>query len=168
MRMGLSCGTKAIIPPGVIKINCDGAVFEQGNEMGVGIIARNEAGVCVAWSSNRIPKPGEGELAEAPAVRHGLEVALQYGWPSIIIESDCANLVSKLKSLQSGFLIVGPIVSDSLYFASKFRPCSFCYVSRLCNAVAHALAKSAIASLDGSSNMPAWIANLVLADISTL
>ncbi|KAL0331697.1 UNVERIFIED_CONTAM: hypothetical protein Sangu_1715200 [Sesamum angustifolium] len=36
-------------PPDVIKLNFDGAAFDQDGEMGVGVVARNDLGQCVGW-----------------------------------------------------------------------------------------------------------------------
>ncbi|KAL0456758.1 UNVERIFIED_CONTAM: putative mitochondrial protein [Sesamum latifolium] len=47
-------------PPDVIKVNFDGATFDQGKEMSVGVVARSANGHCVAWLSQRVAKPGVG------------------------------------------------------------------------------------------------------------
>ncbi|KAK4406046.1 hypothetical protein Sango_0611100 [Sesamum angolense] len=139
----------------------------QGMEMGLGVIARDDQGSCLWWSSKRITRGGNGEIAEAMAVRHGLELGARLGWRSVIIESDCANLISKIMSPDHDMSIIGPIVADSRTLAASFQLCSFNLVPRYCNTVAHILAKSAVGSLEGISNLPAGAANLVLADIST-
>ncbi|KAL0357406.1 UNVERIFIED_CONTAM: Retrovirus-related Pol polyprotein from type-1 retrotransposable element R2 [Sesamum calycinum] len=131
-------------PSATVKINCDGAVFEQGMEMGLGVIARDDQGRCLWWSSKRITRGGNGEIAEAMAVRHGLELGVRLGWSSIIIE-----------------------IADSRTLAASFQLCSFNLVPRYCNTMAHVLAKSAVGSLEGISNLPTGAADLVLADIST-
>ncbi|KAL0327681.1 UNVERIFIED_CONTAM: hypothetical protein Sangu_1846100 [Sesamum angustifolium] len=154
-------------PSATVKINCDGAVFEQGMEMGLGVIARDDQGGCLWWSSKRITRGGNGEIAEAMAVRHGLELGARLGWSSVIIESDCANLISKILSPDHDMSFIGPIVADSRTLAASFQLCSFNLVPRYCNTVAHVLAKSAVGSLEGISNLPAGAADLVLADIST-
>ncbi|KAL0428200.1 UNVERIFIED_CONTAM: hypothetical protein Slati_2994800 [Sesamum latifolium] len=51
-------------PLGQIKVNFDGATFQQGQELGIGVIARDAAGECLAWVSKRLRQPGDGELAE--------------------------------------------------------------------------------------------------------
>ncbi|KAL0325000.1 UNVERIFIED_CONTAM: hypothetical protein Sradi_5069300 [Sesamum radiatum] len=107
-------------PSATVKINCDGAVFEQGMEMGLGAIARDDQGRCLWWSSKRITRGGNGEIAEAMAVRHGLELGARLGWSSIILESDCANLISKIMSPDHDMSFIGPIVADSRSLAASF------------------------------------------------
>ncbi|KAK4407774.1 hypothetical protein Sango_0358400 [Sesamum angolense] len=136
-------------------------------EMGLGVIARDDQGRCLWWSSKRITRGGNGEIAEAMAVRHGLELGARLGWSSIIIESDCANLISKIMSPDHDMSFIGPIVADSRTLAASFQLCSFNLVPRYCNTVAHVLAKSTVGSLEGISNLPAGATDLVLADIST-
>ncbi|KAL0310148.1 UNVERIFIED_CONTAM: hypothetical protein Sangu_2458200 [Sesamum angustifolium] len=131
------------------------------------LFARDDQGSCLWWSSKRITRGGNGEIAEAMAVRHGLELGARLGWSSVIIESDCANLISKILSPDHDMSFIGPIVADSRTLAASFQLCSFNLVPRYCNTVAHVLAKSGVGSLEGISNLPAGAADLVLADIST-
>ncbi|KAL0396039.1 UNVERIFIED_CONTAM: Retrovirus-related Pol polyprotein from transposon RE1 [Sesamum calycinum] len=48
-----------------VKINFDGAIFGREGAMGVGVVARNSQGQCLAWMAHRVPRAGDGELAEA-------------------------------------------------------------------------------------------------------
>ncbi|KAL0440154.1 UNVERIFIED_CONTAM: putative mitochondrial protein [Sesamum latifolium] len=65
-----------------IKVNFDGANFDDGKEMGVGVVARNASGVCVAWGSRRVARPADGEMAEAVAAREAVQLAIRKGWRS--------------------------------------------------------------------------------------
>ncbi|KAL0444214.1 UNVERIFIED_CONTAM: putative mitochondrial protein [Sesamum latifolium] len=50
-------------PNGVIKLNFDGALFQNGAEVGVGVVARDCQGDVWAWLSHRFPRRVEPELA---------------------------------------------------------------------------------------------------------
>ncbi|KAL0413245.1 UNVERIFIED_CONTAM: putative mitochondrial protein [Sesamum radiatum] len=126
-------------PDGMIKINCDGAVFETDHEAGIGVVARDSRGICLAWASHRVCHRADGELAEELAARRAMELASRNHWDSIILESDSANLISKLNSDAHDSSSIGPIIWDIRCLSSKFRYCSFIFAKRLCNSVAHAL-----------------------------
>ncbi|KAL0399531.1 UNVERIFIED_CONTAM: hypothetical protein Sradi_2296400 [Sesamum radiatum] len=85
-------------PSPFIKLNFDGATFNQGKEMGVGVVARDDTGRCVCWLARRILRPGDGEMAESIAVREAVNLALRKGWRSVVFEGDCATLILKLQS----------------------------------------------------------------------
>ncbi|KAL0326613.1 UNVERIFIED_CONTAM: putative mitochondrial protein [Sesamum angustifolium] len=57
-----------------IKINFDAAVFDKGNGVGLGVIARDWKGTCLAWRSMIIPNICSPEHGEALAARMAIEV----------------------------------------------------------------------------------------------
>ncbi|KAL0312170.1 UNVERIFIED_CONTAM: hypothetical protein Sradi_5616300 [Sesamum radiatum] len=79
-----------------IKINFDGATFQQGQEFGVGVIAHDSLGNCVGWLSRDVARAGDGELAKAIAARDATQLALRRGWSSVQFEGDCSSLIHKL------------------------------------------------------------------------
>ncbi|KAL0340353.1 UNVERIFIED_CONTAM: hypothetical protein Sradi_4552100 [Sesamum radiatum] len=44
----------------LVKINFDGVVFGREGEMGIGVVARNSQGQCLAWMAHRVPHAGMG------------------------------------------------------------------------------------------------------------
>lgn len=81
------------------------------------------------------------ELAEAKAVSYALACAFaDDGYHKIIIASDCANLVNKLKAWEEDRSASGAVVHDIRVLASKFVTISFVYVNRVCNRADHVLA----------------------------
>ncbi|KAL0458285.1 UNVERIFIED_CONTAM: LOB domain-containing protein 29 [Sesamum latifolium] len=147
-------------PASTIKVNCDGAIFEHRKEIGLGVIARNEFGICIAWSAKSVPKETDSEHVEAEA-RHALELATRFGWDSIILESDCANLITKLNLLHPDLSYVGPIVADIIQLASTFRSCKFSFVKSYEQAAAHF---AAIHRVFGASNVAKLLAHLPISD----
>ncbi|KAK4421968.1 hypothetical protein Salat_2147500 [Sesamum alatum] len=43
-------------PVDSVKLNCDGTVFSDGQELGVGIVARDDRGICLALAAVRLPR----------------------------------------------------------------------------------------------------------------
>ncbi|KAL0341640.1 UNVERIFIED_CONTAM: hypothetical protein Scaly_1826600 [Sesamum calycinum] len=100
-------------PPkfGEVKLNFDGALFASSSEVGLGVIARDSAGACIWWKF--VCKQGlfEPEMVEAFVAREAILLARRFGWRSIIIEGDGANLFLKLLASSPDCSGLGPIVS---------------------------------------------------------
>ncbi|KAL0443983.1 UNVERIFIED_CONTAM: hypothetical protein Slati_2121000 [Sesamum latifolium] len=64
---------------GVIKLNFDGAILDRGSAMGIGVVARDEYGSCIAWISHSLNKVRHGELAEAWAAVEAIQLATRQG-----------------------------------------------------------------------------------------
>lgn len=70
-----------------------------------------------------LPLPTAGE---AQAILQALKVAKMNGWPNIVIESDCSEIISVLSD---GFLSCAPhdtILESCLSFRVSFLNISFC------------------------------------------
>lgn len=81
------------------------------------------------------------EEVEALAVKCGLEIAKDIGVTKVVVESDCQQVISKLKNGTIDRSYEGFIISDILSLVNFFNVISFKYVRRICNGVAHCLAK---------------------------
>ncbi|KAL0439335.1 UNVERIFIED_CONTAM: hypothetical protein Slati_2416500 [Sesamum latifolium] len=99
-------------PINVVKINFDGALFVNKGESGIGIVARDSAGSCLAWLSHCLPKCLSLELVKAMAAREALSMAQRLHWRRIILEGDCLPLIQKLQSWREDHSATGPITSD--------------------------------------------------------
>ncbi|KAL0349669.1 UNVERIFIED_CONTAM: hypothetical protein Sradi_4116100 [Sesamum radiatum] len=108
--------------------------------MGVGVVARNVNGACMAWVSRRVVRPGDGEMAEAVALREAVQLATRKGWRSVIFEGDCANLIKKLCAPGRDFSSIEPIIVDIHVLASQFLACCFSLVKRSGNVLPHSFA----------------------------
>ncbi|XP_074267109.1 uncharacterized protein LOC141590414 [Silene latifolia] len=124
---------------GMWKINVDAGV-KEGLGVGLGAVCRDGDGR-VAWAVS-VQASGTRcvKMAEAEAILLGLKEAKRVGMRSIIIESDCLNVVADLKKSKKGrsdiFLIYDEILSLVLFFYSVL----FTYTRRDCNKLAHLLA----------------------------
>ncbi|XP_074266170.1 uncharacterized protein LOC141588636 [Silene latifolia] len=124
---------------GMWKINVDAGV-KEGMGVGLGAVCRDGDGR-VVWA---VSVQSSGiccvKSAEAEAILLGLKEAKRVGMRSIIIESDCLNVVADLKGRKKGrgdvFLIYDEIFSLVPFFVSVI----FNYTRRVCNKLAHLVA----------------------------
>ncbi|KAL0453912.1 UNVERIFIED_CONTAM: hypothetical protein Slati_1369300 [Sesamum latifolium] len=132
--------------------------------MGAGVWARDSNGHCLAWLAHRIPRPGDGELAEDWAAREAIQLALHQGWRHVILEGDCVNLICKLAGRKGDLSPIGPLIFDILCFACNFLSCHFNWVRRSGNAVARFLAQTATGVEEGDSVIPYSVLGLLSLD----
>ncbi|KAL0285703.1 UNVERIFIED_CONTAM: hypothetical protein Scaly_2811600 [Sesamum calycinum] len=85
---------------GVHKLNFDGALLGGGSAMGLGVVAQNDRGTCLAWLSRRVDRRGTGEVAKALAAWEAIQLAARRRWKSLIIEGDCVVLINKLRTVE--------------------------------------------------------------------
>ncbi|KAG8363091.1 hypothetical protein BUALT_BualtUnG0005200 [Buddleja alternifolia] len=124
-----------------IKLNFDGAMFNQENGIGVGVIARNSFGACIAWLTRFYPNLDNSEYAEALGAREALELAIRKGWESITIEGDCGVVLSKIGSPDTDYSSIASLISDIKLLSFSFSCICFSQVGRSGNCAAHALAR---------------------------
>lgn len=63
-------------PSGKIKINVNGTFQSENDQGGIGVIVRNENGVCMVALSRHIPHANSAINMEAEACRAGLLIAI--------------------------------------------------------------------------------------------
>ncbi|KAL0308895.1 UNVERIFIED_CONTAM: hypothetical protein Sradi_5831800 [Sesamum radiatum] len=152
-------------PQVVIKINFDGVVFDRAGEIGVGAVARDSRGHCLAWLTHRVPGSGVGEVAVAWVAREAIQLALRHGWRRVVLEGEYVSLIRKLENQQRDLSSIGLLVSNILYFASHFSSCQFSWVRRSGNAVAHFLAQIVSGIEERGSVAPCSVLGLMSLDI---
>ncbi|XP_074290416.1 uncharacterized protein LOC141617140 [Silene latifolia] len=98
-RMVTEVGGCSWTPPldGFIKFNVDAHMAGNGM-VGLGAVARDEAGRLVWMGCRRVGAEWDVDVAEARAAMFGLAVANQLGHPNITLESDALNLVMAIKN----------------------------------------------------------------------
>ncbi|KAL5823166.1 hypothetical protein ACOSQ4_021066 [Xanthoceras sorbifolium] len=107
-------------------------------------------------------------LAEALAICHGLQMALESGFTSLLVESDALGVINAINSHVVGSSDLGLILSDIFLLASSITASSFSFIPRLANKVADALAKAgllAVLDLYWVESYPPFLEKLVQNDI---
>ncbi|KAL0350015.1 UNVERIFIED_CONTAM: hypothetical protein Sradi_4150700, partial [Sesamum radiatum] len=153
-------------PTECIKINFDGGILDGGRALGIGIVARNAQGSCVAWQSLCWNRGGSAEMAEALAAREAIRLALCFRWPRVILEGDNKVLINKLASNQTDLSFTSPIVADVLHLSSFFISVSFSFVGRLGNSAADFLAGAALNQEGDASLLPPGLEHVIHEDIA--
>lgn len=88
-------------PMGWVKANVDGSFIQCSEAASAGIVIRDHTGSVLLTSWRIISHCGSAEEAEATACWEGVNLAAEWVKKPLILETDCANLVSMLTS--SGF-----------------------------------------------------------------
>ncbi|KAM1655185.1 hypothetical protein ACFX2K_007478 [Malus domestica] len=146
----------------------DGAVKGHTNIGGVGVVSRDWRGGFLAAGEQQFSGVTLVPLLELFAVRYGLQEAQLQGFQQVVVESDSQKVIAVLNGTYADSSALGMIAEDVLQLASNFSRVKFIHASRLCNGVAHHLAKFALSS---SNNLvwieepPTLIHDLLLQDI---
>ncbi|XP_021744937.1 uncharacterized protein LOC110710901 [Chenopodium quinoa] len=152
----------------VIKVNSDAAVFASSG-VGFGGVMRDNVGDVVASTCFKLEGKFEVDVVEALAMRHALNIAIESGFRSVCLETDCLKLHNHLVKCMTPSTAFGMIVKDILQLALACHHVSFSFVRRSDNRVAHELAKLCISFNElrvWMEDFPSDVTALVLADQS--
>ncbi|GLT40631.1 hypothetical protein SLA2020_147480 [Shorea laevis] len=161
-------------PPDVghVKINTDGAISGQQQSFGMGAVAPDHTGNVVAAMACKGHGAVAAKVAEACTLRKALQWARDLSFKKIIVESDCANIITAMHSVFPAMnSSLGLIISDSRMLMTSFLDCRLQHTRREGNSVAHELAKRALqAEADEYwvSDIPGNIAQFVMGDKSSI
>ncbi|XP_012829392.1 PREDICTED: uncharacterized protein LOC105950572 [Erythranthe guttata] len=143
-------------PRGTLKINVDAVFPANGDYFNVSLVARHEDGLCVRWRVVRIRgrvSPAEGE---AQAVRQAIITAHRFNWSSIIFEGDCLQVMDALRCGDHSLTPFGAIVDECLFLARSFISCSFSFIKKQGNQLAHALASLTASNFLEGDSLPSF------------
>lgn len=127
-------------PPGVHKINVDGASSELDSSSSVGVVIRDSLGQVVAALCKPLPACFPAELTEIMALEQGVLLAQELQLPRVIVESDSSNVIQAIQEKATGSSS-GHIIQRILQTCESFESCFFKHLSRNFNTVAHELAQ---------------------------
>jgi hypothetical protein len=141
------------LPPARAGIKINVGVFNMATgEASIGIMARDHLGNPQVMVWRLITNCRDAETAEAIACRKGVQLASH--WPNdvmIELESDCANLVSKVQSINTDRSVLSPIINDIKGGMLSRGACTLRKIWREQNGITHNLAKFALKSLSSQS-----------------
>ncbi|XP_075649932.1 uncharacterized protein LOC142620454 [Castanea sativa] len=123
------------------KINFDATLFKDLGSVGIGIVVRSFNGLVSAALSQRIPLPFSAAMVEALACRRAMEFAKEVATLDFIFEGDAEVLIKAICKEDVSNPKCGHVIEDILVLAREFHFCSFSYVERSGNQVAHHLAR---------------------------
>ncbi|KAH9671373.1 reverse transcriptase domain-containing protein [Citrus sinensis] len=137
------------IPPlqGHFKANVDVAVNKEKNQVGLGVVIRDDSGAIIIAAVNHTKYHGDVAQAETAAVNFGLQVVMEAKLSPLILETDCQDVVDfVLHNKSSRTEICWTIYEIQQKMQSFNNMVELQKIQRMCNAIAHTLAKIALAN----------------------
>ncbi|XVE83185.1 hypothetical protein DITRI_Ditri16bG0067300 [Diplodiscus trichospermus] len=107
----------------------------------LGVVARNFSGImkyCATKVVSGVVSPLQAELL---AIRFGLEIGSRMNEEDIVVENDYKLAVDEILKGDSSMCAWGSIVTDITYCSKSFNSCSFAFVVRIINKLAHYLTR---------------------------
>ncbi|KAM6598685.1 hypothetical protein CsatA_018294 [Cannabis sativa] len=150
-----------------IKVNVDGAIFEDQQKFGFGYIARDCFGALIEAVSGSRRGYVLPEIAEIIGIKEALSWIKNKGWGKVVVESDSLVAVQAIQSsihMPSQF---GLLVEDCRLILSSLNNVQVSFVNRSANKAAHSIARGSCFSSDRiylESNAPSSLRNIVIAD----
>ncbi|XP_062014340.1 uncharacterized protein LOC133730842 [Rosa rugosa] len=138
---------------GIQKLNVDGSFIPNTTLGGVGGVLRDGAGQFHAAFAKPIPNVASARQVELRAVEAGLNLVATLQLSTVVIETDCMDVISSIGDMQSTYVHEEGLI-DNIRQVLHQRPHIFLqYAPRACNRVAHRLANLAYED----SNSYVWI-----------
>ncbi|TVU49286.1 hypothetical protein EJB05_00593, partial [Eragrostis curvula] len=157
------------VPParGKFKINVDGAYNAQSGAAGLGVVIRDADGHPLLMAWRKLFHCRDAEEAEAAACLDGVRLAMRWPGISMVLESDAALVVAKLKTDAPDRSLIAGLISDIREECRQLAEIEVCKIGRKQNAVAHSLAQLACRlgeSRVSFSQVPDCIKDLIVAE----
>ncbi|OMO88292.1 reverse transcriptase [Corchorus capsularis] len=127
-------------PPGILKINSDASCCAARGEAGLGVVIRNSNGEVVVSGSRKLYFVSDPLYAEVHAILFGFELALEYGVDDCMFESDSLSAITEIKKHGLSFWEGGVLIDEIRDLATLFDKCTFHFVNREANDLAHRIA----------------------------
>ena len=156
--------------PRIYKVKYDGAYFAKEEEVGIGVVVRNELRQVMASLAKTLVMPSMVEVLKAMAARRVMIFMEELGLRQAIFEGDSELVVKALIGDCPNRSCIGHIVKDCKSLMGFFQTYPFSHVGRQSNGVAHALARRARKSSPLSvwmESIPPDISYLVYVNVTT-
>ncbi|KAL4302913.1 hypothetical protein GQ457_10G015010 [Hibiscus cannabinus] len=124
----------------MVKINCDASIEISSDSAAIAAIIRNYSGIIIGGDLKKIHFFSVNE-AEAEAFRFDISCGCTGGFHNIIVESDNAGLIDRLRSKTFSIWNSAAIGKDILSSLGYFEFCFFSFVGRECNVAVDWVAK---------------------------
>ncbi|KAK3197874.1 hypothetical protein Dsin_021289 [Dipteronia sinensis] len=132
---------------------------------GAGIVIRDSMGRILKAATLIFNGRVSVDIAEAKAIYEGLFLAEESGLHPLVVESDSINVVRLCRGEIDSRGDVFNVINDIQILLARDNRTSISYISRICNRVAHEVARKAI-NLEKSVYMiapfPSWLQKLAL------
>ncbi|XP_074328402.1 uncharacterized protein LOC141666310 [Apium graveolens] len=122
-------------------VSVDAAIFEDRNEAGFGMVARDSDGQLLEAKVLTQAEALAPVLTEAIAVKEALSWIDQKRWLPVILESDCLVVVQAIRSAAPMRSRFGEVISKCRNLVRRLNNIQLLFVKRSANMVAHQLAR---------------------------
>ncbi|KAK9209155.1 hypothetical protein WN944_001519 [Citrus x changshan-huyou] len=143
-------------PENIFKINVDVAINTKNQIAGVGAVIRDSNGKIIAAGINQIHLKGPVSLAEAETVQWGLQLAKEADLTSLIIKSDCLEVVQLVNNTKGSKTEIFWTILEIRNQLKGFQKVIVHHILRQCNAYANSLAKLAL----GRNSSSMWLGTI--------
>ncbi|XP_060959373.1 uncharacterized protein LOC133030597 [Cannabis sativa] len=131
----------------MVKINVDGAIFQEENKFGFGLVVRDHSCRLIeAVSGSRFGAVHPG-VAEVIGVKEALSWIKRKQWSNVVVETDALVVVQAIKGSVNMPSQFGMLVRDCRDLMATLNNVSLCFVKRSANKAAHCVAR-------GSCSLP--------------
>jgi ribonuclease HI len=149
-------------------VNADGALSPGEGNGGVGVIIRNHHGGALMGACHFFPRETDPERVELLACRRAVQAARDLGTRRMVLETDSAEVVSKLRKGELDRSVHGPLVEEVKVMIGEFEDSLVKHVRRSGNEVAHRLAKEGCRNKmcnTSVSSFPDYVLDVLARDI---
>ena len=95
------------------KVNFDGAIFQELEAAGIGVVIRDHEGRVTGAMSERIALPPSIEHVEALACRRAILFARDFNLQIVTLEGDSETIINSLNLDEECFASFGHLIEDS-------------------------------------------------------
>ncbi|KAL4272451.1 hypothetical protein GQ457_13G023230 [Hibiscus cannabinus] len=127
--------------PPLVKANFDASFSGVDRASWSGVVVRNSIGEIMGACRRFSPYVASAFMAEAYAALHAIDLLVDLGFDSAVIEGDSLTIIKKLQASSSDLSELSAIIFEVQAKAKTLRNCSFNFTSRASNQVAHIISK---------------------------
>ncbi|KAL6205568.1 hypothetical protein ACLB2K_022826 [Fragaria x ananassa] len=153
--------------PGMLSLNTDASVINNGVNIGVGVVVRNHLGDLVLAGGERVQGRFRPSVAELLALCKGLEYVVEHNWLLEKVECDCLEAVRVVNDVGECFAEEGILVDRVRVLLVAVGSPKLSHVSRTVNGAADVVAKY-VARLNGRLVWlgvgPDWLMDVIVSD----
>jgi ribonuclease HI len=152
---------------GWVKLNWDGALNSSTNNIGAGVVVRNEAGELLVGLAVTIPYVSDSLIVEVMATWRAVELGRKLSFQRIILEGDSLIIVGALNQSNPCLSGYEQMMEDIRVRLLSFPAFVVRHVCRQANTAAHSLAKHALAlnsEMVWLEECPSFIFHIVIAE----
>lgn len=128
---------------GKLKCNMDASLFSYPFKSGYGCVIQDEYGQFVASLQGTTMGKHSPILAEALSIQEAFSWLKNLQVREVVVESDSQSLINALNQNDVDFSSFGLVIENCKTMQKVFNHCSFVFVRKSVNRVAHCLAKEA-------------------------